>query len=359
MNKGPDDLEDVRIEAVMEGITFASTKVDLDNGETGFIRFSVRGMVWEEKSFTATATGDLEEGYLDEDSVTLTLIPDVGIEITYPNRELKLVDVEDGSNIDFDVHVESEGGLLRGVELTVGSQWEKLECIGGATRDIEAHKTVKFPVTCYNVSSGDSMTFKVRDSHSSAIDLHTVTFRLVQSVKNYAVEIVSPKENEKIVVSERGSQVITVVRNTGEEILKGVCARIDELNITSECEDIAVGALAQLELDVKIPSDLQTYIRVHNDGEEATKKVGVILDVIESIIAIPDTVSGNITPTQTNDTNSNESGEDITIIAGKETQGNGEIDLDPVLGIAIPLAILGIFILLVMRKLGKKKIKKT
>jgi hypothetical protein len=324
------------------------------------------------KGFEITLSGEITQKYditITAESSDENIVGDsVDVDVLPPELELKIISpkeeitwavehVENNTEIDFDVMVENTGGSeIPEVSITIDTH-DMISCnLGEGDKNIPKGKTVKFPVSCSNVSNGDRVTINAADQNNEAHDIESVEFYFVEKAKNIELQINSPVENEELRINDLGGEINIDVENTGEVDLKGVCPIIEGLqSIPAECKDLAVGEDKSFSVEV-LPERNLTNARIFVTDEEARAEDEVMVRVlrIKRIIPEKNVTQTNDTQEETQEEAQNESTDDADT-SDEEVEGGGfelPSEFFIILAIAIPLIVLLVYIRMTISRVG-------
>lgn len=290
-NPEDEDVSGVRLEVgPVDGLTFSSGSASVAGQSSEKIELTVKGMVWEKKRISITASGDHPNMSVGSGTLGVSVVPpELDLEIISPTRELVMVDIPQGSEVDFTAGVKNTGEMeLEDVALTL-DPGKGVSCsVGGGKKDIGVGKTATWQVSCDNFTGGQEITLVAEDKREIARDSEVVKFKITESVKAMGLEILAPLENQEFRLGEFGGEIDVEVENTGEGDLEQVCVDVEGISFTGGgCADIPAGGIQSYAIEV-IPSEETTIarIRAEDSAQQASDEVGVRILKIGAVVPV-------------------------------------------------------------------------
>jgi len=246
-------------------------------GQTRTFTLSISGIVTEKKKEVKVTVYYIKGQVAEkEDELSFYLTPGtIDADIISPISEIRLVDFPENGTTKFSVKVKNTGQApLYGVKLNIDPKYSGISCTWDQSgKDITAPNIEDYPVTCNNVSNGKSITLSISDTYRQISEYRPLTFYLVESVRNYKLDITSPIENSEFRIGEYGGDITLEVSNVGEVLLNGVCAVVNNMQYTSksQCVNIDVGKNASFVLNLVPIQELTNAEIVVSDSNNRTK----------------------------------------------------------------------------------------
>lgn len=261
----------------VENLAFSvSGSQTIDMGDTASFTISISGIVVEKKKEVKATVYYLDGAEpVEGDSISFYLTPGtINADILSPIGEIRLVDFPENGTTTFSVKVKNTGQApLYGVKVNIDPKYSGISCTWDQSgKDITVSNSADYPATCSNVSNGKEITISISDTYRQISQYRPLTFFLVESVKNYKLDITSPIENSEFRLGEYGGDITLEVSNIGEVKLFGVCAAVSNMQYTSSgCVDIDVGQPASFVLNIVPVEELTIANIVVSDSNNRTK----------------------------------------------------------------------------------------
>lgn len=270
-NEGGNDSTGVTVSATKEGLSIYSTSnVNIPAGQSASLSLVVSGTLCKATTLAIDVIGSDAEGKTHKEKFSIKLKPpEKDLEILYPQGTIKLVDMAPGGARTFEVLVKNmDLDSVSGITLVANYNPERITCtVSSATQTVPGKSTATYPMTCTGIDSGDRVDMQLRDNCNSVVEVGSAEFEIVERVKDYRLQIVSPLENEQVRVSGDSGVIPVIVSAIGSDDLTGVCVYAENISSASDaCADISSGQNHTFSLTVYPTNDLTNFKITVKDG---------------------------------------------------------------------------------------------
>lgn len=337
----------VALSTTAQGLSISADpeSADISAGGQASYTLTVSGQVCKTTFLDINAEGKDADGNIYDSSLGIMLHPpERGIEILYPKETLKLVDMQQGGTKGFEVLVKnSELKDVDGVSLSVKDMTKRMNCtIGTGSQTVPARSSASYSVTCVNVTTGSRATFQLMDSCGNSQDIDSVTFEVIERVKDYRLEIVSPAENDEVLATGNGTVVNVTASNIGRDDMTGVCVYAKNITYNkSSCVNLSSNQNHTFSLTIFPVKKFGGMDLIVNDS------TGQAHDKIVVWVSVTPTVQP-----QVNNSKNNTQSADLNIsqnLTSETGQQNDHVfgiprELFILIVVLVPLLVLGAFI---------------